>query len=142
MSYDLKLTNGDLVLSSNKDLDLVKDNDKLFQDMIKILISPLGSNKIHTWYGCDIGSIVVGNVFNSDIVTDSAISQVRSSLENLQMLQKTQARNQNVSNYEKIVAIQNIFVGAATSDPRLIEVKASVITGGLKDVKVRFFIRL
>lgn len=142
MSYDLKLTNGDLVLSPNKDLDLVKDNNKLYQDMIKILISPLGSNKIHTWYGCDIGNIVVGSVFNSDIVADSAISQVRASLENLQMLQKTQAKNQNVSNYEKIIAIQDIFVGAATSDPRLIEVKASVITGGLKDVKVRFFIRL
>ena len=51
MSYDLKLENGDLRISNTGDLILVIDNEKLLQDAIKILITPLGGNKTHPWYG-------------------------------------------------------------------------------------------
>ena len=142
MSFDLKLVNGDLALAASKDLDIVKDNEKLYQDMLKIIISPLGSNKIHTWYGSSVNASLIGNPLSESIFTDAAEQQVISALENLQMLQKTQAKTQNVSNYERIVSIKYVSVEQSDSDPRLIEVKASVITGGLKNVGIKFFITI
>lgn len=142
MSFDLKLVNGDLTLSASKDLDIVKDNEKLYQDMLKIIISPLGSNKIHTWYGSSVNTSLIGNPLSESIFTDAAEQQVISALENLQMLQKTQAKTQNVSNYERIVSIKYVSVEQSDTDPRLIEVKASVITGGLKNVGIKFFITI
>lgn len=142
MSFDLKLNGGDLQIAKSGDVETVYDNEKLYQDMLKILVSPLGSNKLHFWYGSGINAAVVGNSFSEDITTDSAIQQISSALENLQMMQKNQAMNQNVTNYEKLVAVKNIYVGIAESDPRLVEVSVSVITGGLKNIRVKFFVRL
>ncbi len=41
MSFDLKLDNGDLRISNTGDITTIRDNEKLLQDAMKILITPV-----------------------------------------------------------------------------------------------------
>ena len=50
MSFDLKLTDGQLKLKSSGDLDTVFNTDKLVQDVTKIAITPMGANRLHSWF--------------------------------------------------------------------------------------------
>ncbi len=49
MSFDLELKNGNLTLSNTGDLGTVNSTDKLIQDVTKLAITPLGSNKLQSW---------------------------------------------------------------------------------------------
>lgn len=142
MSFDLKLENGDLRISNNGDLRLVRDNEKLRQDCLKILITPIGGNKINSWYGCDVARSMVGEIFDKNFSIDVATQQVQSSLENLQILQKTQIRIQNLTAAESIAAIKEVYVNTNPLDQRVLELKASVLTRALSFVDVSFHIKL
>ena len=66
MSFDLKIQRGDLVLDSSGQLNIVERNDKIIQDIIKILLTDLGENKFHPYYGSSAGKLDVGSVLDQD----------------------------------------------------------------------------
>jgi len=142
MSFDFKLENGDIQLSNEKDLDIVVDNEKLLQDLLKILVTPLGGNKAHSWYGSNIGEIQVGGVFDLDFSLESSSAQARSATENLMRMQISQAQTQILSPAETITAIRDVYINTNNQDSRVLEVKVSVLTSALTVVTARFEVRL
>ena len=142
MSYDLKLENGDLVLDNTGDLALVYDNDKLMQDLLKMLMTPINGNKMFPWYGSDVSGILIGSNYEIGFNKDVAAEHIRTAIENIKMLQQDQAKSQYVSPAETIAAIKEIYINTNTTDPRVIEVKVSVITGALTKTDVRFRVKL
>lgn len=142
MSFDLKLENGDLKISNTGDLQLVRDNEKLRQDVLKILITPLGGNKSQPWYGSSVNSTLIGGVFDKEFTMDAATQQVKSAIDNLQIMQKTQARTQNVTAAESIVAIQDVYINSNPQNRRTIELKVSILTGALTTLDVGFYVTL
>ena len=142
MSYDLKLDNGDLRISNTGDLALVRDNEKLIQDATKILITPLGGNKAHPWYGSNVGKTLIGGVFDKGFTIDMASQQVRSAMDNLQMIQKSQMKTQIVTAAETISVIKDVYLNSNAKDQRVIEMKVSLLTNALTIVAVKFMVRL
>lgn len=142
MSYDLKLNNGDLQISNTGDLQLVKDSEKLRQDVLKILITPVGGNKAHTWYGSNVGNALIGGFFDKEFTMNSATQQVRNALETLQIMQKSQSKTQTVTSAEMIMAIKDVYINTNPTDPRVVQLRASVLTSALTAVDVKFYVRL
>lgn len=142
MSYDFKLENGDLVLDSNGDLTAISDNDKLIQDLLKLLMTPISGNKMFPWYGSDVSGILIGSNYDLGFNKDVASEHIRSALDNIKSLQQEQAKSQYISPAETIVAVKDIYINTNATDQRAIEVKVTVITGALTKTDVRFRVKL
>ena len=142
MSYDLKLENGDLKIGTNGDLATVKDTEKVLQDCAKITITPIGSNKAHSWYGSLLGSSLLGSGLDISFIKQSAAQQLQTSLEVLQSLQKTQMQYQQVTSAEYIRKIKQILINSDPNDPRLIYITESIITNALTEVSVNFKMKI
>jgi phage baseplate assembly protein W len=142
MSFDLKLINNDLNLNPNGTLQTVYDNEKLVQDILKIILTSAGSNKIFRWYGSALGTRIIGNVLDSTQLETEISRSVQTALSNLIALQKTQGRTQYVSAGESIAAIRGVSVLRNDEDPRLYEIGISVLTRKLTVVEDTFTLRV
>jgi len=141
MSFDLKLDGGDLRIE-NGDLAVVYDSNKLTQDLLKIIITPLNSNKLHPWYGSNVGLALIGNVFDLDFGIEAARAQVSTAVDNLLRMQLSQSQTQVLSSAESIVSIKDIYVNTNSTDRRVVEIKVSVVSAALSVVDVKFTVNL
>lgn len=138
MSFDLKLRGGDLVITDGQLVTAV-DSEKLIQDILKICLTTAGSNPIHPWYGSFISRTIVGNPNYSSMLIQIGKTQLSTALQNLKDLQDLQVKSfQRVSADEQISAIQDISININRVDPRLFDVRVSVISKGLKPISTSF----
>jgi len=133
MSFDLRINNGDLVIGQDGDLDQINDLEKLIQDILKILMTPLGSNVSFPWYGSPLTDASIGQVLDKKFI-DTMIKQIISSnLETLQKLQKQQAASgQRITAGEMLAAIQSVFIRRNITDPTYWTITVKVLSKGLR----------
>ncbi len=142
MSFDLKIAGGDFVIK-NGDLQKVVDTEKLIQDILKICLTTAGSNPVHPWYGSHISKTLVGSVLDNPMLVQIAKSQLNSALENLKNLQNLQLKSfQRMSAEEQIASIMDISVQRNQLDPRLFDIRISVVSKSLKPVSTDFTVTL
>lgn len=140
MSFDLKIVNGDLVVSQS-DLQTVVDSEKLIQDILKICLTDVGGNPVHPSYGSFLSRSVVGNPQQTSVVVQIAKSQINTCLTNLQYLQTLQVKSlQKMTADEQLAAVTGISVVRSAFDPRLFNVKISCVTKGFKPITTAFSI--
>lgn len=138
MSFDLKISNGDLVIK-NGDLQTVIDSEKLIQDILKMCLTTAGSNPIHPWYGSFISRTIVGSPLYTNVLVQIAKSQLNTALDNLKSLQDLQVKSfQRVSADEQISAILDISIIRNQLDPRLFDIRIKALTKGLKPITTSF----
>lgn len=142
MSFDLKIENNDLNLNPDGTLQTVHDNSKLAQDIVKAVLTPLGSNKFFRWYGSMISARVIGQVLSSSQTEIEIERAVQNTLSNLVALQKVQARGQYVSAGETIAAIKNVSMVKNSTDPRQWEITITVLTRKLTVIEETFGLRV
>lgn len=138
MAFDLKITNGDLVITKGQ-LKTVVDSEKLIQDILKMCLTTAGSNPIFPWYGSFISRTIVGNPNYSSILVQIGKSQLTTALQNLKDLQDIQVKSfQRVSADEQIAAISDISIVRNQIDPRLFDIQIRALTKGLKPITTAF----
>lgn len=138
MSFDLKIADGDFVIS-NGALKTVIDSEKLIQDILKLALTTAGSNPIHPWYGSFISRTLVGNPNYTSVLVQIAKSQLTTALQNLKDLQDLQVKSfQRVSADEQIAAISDISIVQSQIDPREFDVLIKVLSKGLKPTTTAF----
>ena len=143
MSFDLYIKSGDLVIGSNGDLKTIENTEKLVQDVLKMLLTPVGGNPFHAWYGSLIPSTLVGSPFDTEFILTMANSQIRSSLETLQNLQKVQtSSSQKVTASELLAAIKEVNIERNATDPRYFTIFISILTKALTSTETAINIRL
>ncbi len=142
MSFDLKIENNNLVINPDGTLRTVSDNSKLVQDIIKSLLTPLGSNRFFRWYGNSLASTIIGENLDNVMVEIEAERSIQDTLSNIVILQKEQAKNQYVSAGETIAGIRGISVVRDDSDPRQYQITVSVLTRKLTVVEETFSLRV
>lgn len=130
MSFDLQIVSGDFVIN-NGDVKTVLDTDKLAQDVLKICITPNGSNPLQAWYGSLLSKTMVGSPMPNNQILQMSRIQLENCIQNLKSLQESQARSlQKVSPYEQINSILGISVKRNINDPRLYTVQVNVLSKG------------
>lgn len=128
MSFDLQIKHGDLVLDTAGSLSIVNGNNKIRQDIIKILLTRLGDNRFHSRYGSDIGSLRIGGVADQQLIELDLRRSAEEAIRYLISLQKSQGMRQVLSLSEVIVDIVDITTERDTGDPRLYNIFVSVLT--------------
>lgn len=142
MSFDLKLESGDLKISTKHDLDVVTDTEKLIQDILKIISTPIGANSLFPWYGSTISASLVGTAFDMTFIANMASIQLKNSVETLQNLQKAQlSYSQIVTPQEQIAAVQNVNVNRNSNDPRFFSIVLTVLSKAFRQVPISLQIR-
>ena len=138
MSFDLKITSGDFSIE-NGDLKKVTDTEKLIQDLLKICVTPTGTNSFNPWYGSLLSKTMVGAPMDQEMITSISKIQLENAIQNLKSLQESQAKQfQNISPFEQINYIMGISVTRSIEDLRLFKIKISVLSKGLKPVSTTF----
>jgi len=142
MSFDLKIKNGDISLNADGSITTVVGNNKLRQDILKILLTDLGSNKYHKRYGSYIGRLNIGDVADNQIISLDLERSARNAVKNLMALQRAQSSRQSLSPGEIIVDINRVIVERDELDPRLYNVSVSVLTREITDLTASLTVRI
>ena len=142
MSFDLKVSGGDLVIDTNSDVKTVQDSEKLIQDVLKMLMTEQGSNIWWPWYGSTLAGSMIGSPFESQFISSVAENQIRSSLETLQNLQSDQASRQTVTPAELLAAIKSVNVQRNQINPTFFSISLSILTKNLTVVNTSFNVTL
>lgn len=138
MSFDLKISNRDLVIK-NGSLKTVQDSEKLIQDILKMCLTTAGSNPMFPWYGSFLSRSIIGSAQNTSVLVQISKTQLSTALDNLKSLQELQVKSfQRISADEQISAILDISVNRNQIDPRFIDVKIKVLTKGLQPITTAF----
>ncbi len=142
MSFDLKIKSGDISIESDGSLSVVSGNEKIRQDIVKIILTKFGENRFHPNYGSDAGNLQIGSAADKKIVELDLVQSVESSLRYLISLQKEQSKRQLLSSSEVILEINNVSVERNQTDPRLYNIFISVITQRLETITEAVTIRI
>lgn len=143
MSFDLQIVGGDIAINRDGSVALVRDNDKLRQDIVKILLTRLGENKYHPQYGSEVGALQIGSIPDPELLELDLSSSAESAIRKLISLQRSQARRgQFQSPGEVIVEIKGIEVARDEADPRLYNIFISVITQKLTLINDTITVRI
>jgi phage baseplate assembly protein W len=138
VSYDIKVINGDLVLQGG-DFRLVYDSEKLIQSILKICLTPAGSNPLQPWFGSFINRSLIGSSLSSSITVQIAQSQLQNALQNLMTLQQQQVKSfQTVTPDEQINSISGISINRDASNPTQYNVVVSVMNKGFRPISTAF----
>lgn len=142
MSFDLKIENNGLVLNPDGTLQTVRDNAKLAQDIVKGVLTPLGSNKFFRWYGSTVSVRTIGQALDATVTQTEIERSIQDFLSNLISLQKAQARVQYVSAGEQIASIRSVSALRDPNDPRQWQILVSVLTRKLTVVEETFTLKI
>lgn len=140
MSFDFSLTDGDLSINPDGKIKTVTDTPKLRQDVLKIILTPIGSVRFHPWYGCTVTESIVGRGMPDNLIQTEVQASVSQALERLKQLQRAQATTQRVTAGETLSNIGEIAVNRSLQDPRQLNVIVQVITRQLTKIEEIFTI--
>lgn len=93
---------------------LIENEDLLYQAALKILLTGKGSNPFHPFYGSNIKSRIGTKAVSA--ITTLLNEDVRTSLTNMQKLQRGQAKFQRVSAKERLFQILSVEVSQHETD--------------------------
>jgi hypothetical protein len=142
MSFDLKIEKGDIAIDRDGTIKTVFDNEKLRQDIIKILLTNLRENKFHPEYGGDLGVLQIGHVADADFLELDLSSSAETAVNKIIALQRSQSKRQFLTPGETIIQINDISVSRDTIDPRMYNIFISVLTQKLTTVIESVSIRI
>jgi len=138
MSFDFALINGDLSILPNGDVRTITETQKLRQDVLKIVLTPLGSNRFHPWYGCTVSEDIIGKSLPDNMMLLDIKTSIQQSLDRLRKLQLQQLTTQKVSLAELINVIGEIIAYRAPEDRRQIKIDVTVYSRRLTEVNETF----
>lgn len=128
MSFDFKLVNGDLSIVNGRP-EVVENEFKLVQDMLKMLFTTTGESTAHPWYGTPLLNRVIGQNNNLDLLQVDVEDSVNYALNNLQLLQELQEKdNQFISPKEAISSVEEVEIKLDSNDPRKLVIKIRILS--------------
>jgi hypothetical protein len=128
MSFDLRLSAGDLVVETTGSLREVRNETKLIQDILKVLFTATGDHQAHPWYGTPLLSRVIAAAYDDEILAAEVTTAVEYGLNNIKTLQQLQQRdNQFVTPKEILSSIGEIRAQFDPIDKRKLAIKVDVV---------------
>lgn len=141
MSFDVKAINGDIELGSNGDLVQYTDSDKLAQDIIKLLNTPLDSDPINPGYGSPLTVEQIGEVLSTDGLIEYTKHTIARALEQLITIQTYQSTFQQLSDAETLINFETPIVEPDASDPRQFNIAINAISRNLTPLTIALVVR-
>jgi len=118
MSFDIKIINGDLAFDEQGRAELVRDNNKLVQSVLKLISTTLGSDPFEPGYGLGVTTESLGSITTASVTTQKLEAEILAGVEALQAEQQSLMRTQVLTPGEIIQNIDYVVVEQDASDPR------------------------
>lgn len=141
MSFDVKLVKGDLSFDDQGRIELVRNNNKLVQEVLKLISTTLGSDAFVSNYGISGINDLTGSYTTAAITEQRLESEIRTGIENLLVEQRELIRQQVLTPGERIRNIDRVVVEQDELDPRQYNVYIELTTGELTPITVTAEIR-
>ena len=138
MSFDFLLQNNDLEIGADGNIKTITNTQKLRQDVIKVILTTLGSNRFHPWYGCSISEDAIGKNIPDNMLFLDIETSIRQSLDRLQKLQQQQQTTQEVSLSEMIHSVGDISIYRNPDDLRQIKIDIVILSRELTQINESF----
>jgi phage baseplate assembly protein W len=106
---------------------VARDVELLLQEAEKIVITVLGSNVFHPWYGTNLETLIGRKVTVNTSFLESQVQQgVTAALNRLQSLKAQQARLQPVTDLEYLARVVSVDVSQDPADPVFLKVSITL----------------
>lgn len=103
---------------------MVRDENLLYQSVLKYLLTEIKSNVYHAWYGSTLTTLIGSKVVGG---TETGIRQsVSNALTAFKALQDAQAKYQRITAKERLFAVDAVEVSQSPADPTVFYVQVSV----------------
>lgn len=119
---------------------IIVDENLLYQQLQKLLLTRLGSNPYHAWYGTSIPSRI-GNK-TSNLTATQLKEEVRRALTNFQTVQREQAKYQALSLKEQLYRVVRVDAFPHKEDPTLYYVEVEVMNASTERIKIDTFVKI
>jgi len=117
----------DYKVDSLGNYEKVRNENKLIQDMRKIVVTTKGSDPVATWYGTNFTPII-GTAQLPEFVQTRIKTEITEALQRLKDAQDLQEEYQTVTDREALAFISNIEVTQSTVDPSYFRVVVDIVT--------------
>lgn len=124
----------DFRFAASGDVQKVRDTDLLYQNIAKMLLTEIGSNPYHDWYGSNAMSLI-GQKNNAAIAVALRMS-VQQALDKFQRLQQDLKRVQYLSPEERLMSVQSVEVSSLNENATSLLCNVVVRSGANRPVSV------
>lgn len=116
------------------DIQKVRDTDLLYQNVAKILLTEIGSNPYHAWYGSNANRLI-GQKNNAAVGVALRMS-VQQALDKFQKVQQDLKKVQYLSQEERLMSVQSVEVSALNGNATALLCNVVVRSGANRPVSV------
>jgi len=142
MSFDVAVINGDLSIDDLGQLALVRDINKVAQDVIRIITTTKGSDPLNTLYGISSLTRAIGAMQATGTLAATLEAEITTSLNNLIAEQDRLALIQTLTTAERIQQIDSVVVTLEPTDPRQLNVAISMTLESLEPITLSTSLQL
>jgi len=141
MSFDVRAIGGDIEFGLNGDLIRVTDSDKLAQDVIKLLNTPIGSSPLNPGYGSSLTVEQIGDIPGVEGVIEQTKAIITQALEQLIAQQAAQATIQSLTDSETLIDFEAPLVERDEIDPRQYNIVVNAVSRDLTPLTIALVVR-
>jgi phage baseplate assembly protein W len=141
MSFDIKVLNGDIEFDGSGNLRTMRNSDKLAQDVIKVLNTPIGTSSLNLGYGSSLTANDIGTAVDVDRVIQQTQASIAQALEQIISLQALQQAVQPLTDAETIVDFETPIVEQDSQDPRQFNIAVNALSRDLTPLTVALVVR-
>ena len=116
------------------ELQSIGGTDLLYQNVAKTLLTELGSNPYHAWYGSNANRLI-GQKNNAAIGVSLRLS-VQQALDKFQKVQQDLKRVQDITPEERLISVQSVDVAQLNDNATAVLCNVVVVSGANKPVSV------
>ena len=129
MAFDIKIQNGDIAFDAQGRIELVRNNNKLVQEVLKLINTTLGYDPFDPSYGISATTNTLGSISTSSVTSQRLESEITRGLQRLKAEQLSLERQQILTPGERIENINSIIVEQDETDPRQYNIFIELTTG-------------
>jgi len=137
MSFDVQILNGDLNLDSLGQLALVRNIDKVAQDVLRVIMTTRGSDPFDTSYGISTTNRAIGSMPTTSIISATLEAEISNSLQKLIREQNRLSTVQTLTADERIREIDSVVVEQDPIEPRQLTVSISMTLETLEPITIQ-----
>jgi hypothetical protein len=141
MSFDIKAFSGDIEFGPNGDVSQVTDSNKLAQDVLKLLNTPIGTNPMNPGYGSTLTAEQIGTSLSIEGFVEQTKGILTDALQTLITQQAYQSAIQTLTDAETIVDFETPIVEQDPQDPRQFNVVVNAISKALAPLSIALVVR-
>lgn len=141
MSFDIKIISGDFSFDSQGRFNLVRDNNKLVQDVLKLINTTLGADAFVPNYGVSITNVSIGALTTANVIAQQLEAEILTGIQRIQQEQQSLEQQQLLTPAERIQNIDQVFVEQDEVDPRQYNIFIELTTQARTPITVNTEVR-